>query len=184
MEKQETINFMQRVKSHYQEFIIDDFKIQEWHNQLKDYDAEDINAKLDKHLKSETFGDYPPKLNYLTAGILTTKDKNTVTAYYIICPNCERIVSLAEYEEHMRLCNAIEYFIKNFKKYCNKETTREKLESLDEKTFWDKYDSLLTIIEDKLPEGSMSKKFIQAYFGKIDLSKEEIEQTIKENMEV
>ena len=37
MEKKETINFMQRIKSHYQEFVIDDFKIAEWHKELTKY---------------------------------------------------------------------------------------------------------------------------------------------------
>ena len=31
----ETTNFLERIKQHYQEFIIDEFKIDEWHNVLR-----------------------------------------------------------------------------------------------------------------------------------------------------
>ena len=58
----ETNEFMERIKSHYQEFVIDDFKIKEWYKELSNYDADDINNKLDEHLRSEVYGDQIPKL--------------------------------------------------------------------------------------------------------------------------
>ena len=66
MDKKETKKFMERIKSHYQEFIIDEFKFSEWHGKLKYYDAEDVNAKLDEHLSSEVYGEQIPKVYFLT----------------------------------------------------------------------------------------------------------------------
>ena len=178
MEKKDTITFMQRIKSYYQEFTIDDFKIQEWHNQLKDYDAEDINERLDKHLKSETYGDNPPKLNYILAGVLKTKDKEAVRRYDIQCAECGMILDYFSYDDHIRRCNATNYVIREMEKYLNKDVTKDQLNSLDEATFWDKYDAMLQIVKSKLPKNSGKRKLIEAYFGEIDLSAEEVSQAV------
>lgn len=178
MEKRETINFMQRIRSYYQEFTMDDFKIEEWHSQLKDYDAKDVNERLDKHLKSETYGDYPPKLNYILAGIIKTKDKDAVRKYIIVCENCGRELDYFNYDAHIRKCNAIDYVIREMKKYLNKVVTREQLENMSDANFWDKYDAMLQIIKDKLPDKSGKKKLIQAYFGEIDLSIDDTQQAM------
>ena len=174
----ETNIFLKRIKQYYNDFVVDDFKVEEWYNQLKDYDASDVNERLDKHLKSEMYGDYPPKLNYILAGIIKTKDKDAVRVYKIQCANCGKILDYFNYDEHIRRCNAIDHVIREMKKYLNKTITREQLENMSEATFWDKYDTLLHIIKDKLPDGSGKKKIIQAYFREIDLSKEETEQAI------
>ena len=178
MTVQETNAFLKRIKQYYNDFIVDDFKVEEWYNQLKDYDAEDVNARLDKHLKSETYGDYPPKLNYILAGIIKTKDKDAVRKYIIICENCGRELDYFNYDEHIRKCNSIDYVIREMKKYLHKDITREQLESMSDSNFWDKYDAMLQIIKDKLPDKSGKKKLIQAYFGEIDLSAEETEQAM------
>ena len=73
MEKKQVIEFMDRIKSHYQEFIIDDFKIKEWYDELKDYSYEDVNKKLDEHLRSEQYGNFIPKVYFLTKFL--TKEK-------------------------------------------------------------------------------------------------------------
>lgn len=175
---QETNLFLKRIKQYYNDFVIDDFKVEEWYNQLKDYDAEDINQRLDKHLKSETYGDYPPKLNYILAGVIKTKEKDKVRIYNIKCANCGKVLDYFNYDEHIRRCNAIDYVIREMKKYLKKDITREQLENMSEKTFWEKYDTMLCIIKDKLPKDSGKKKLIQAYFGEIDLSKEETEKAV------
>ena len=178
MTVQETNLFLKRIKQYYNEFTIDDFKVEEWYNQLKDYDVEDVNSRLDRHLKSQEYGDYPPKLNYILAGIIKTKDKDAVRKYIIRCANCGKDMDYFNYDEHIRKCNAIDYVIREMKKYLNKNVTREQLESMSEETFWDKYDALLQIIKDKLPNKSGKKKLIQAYFGEIDLSVDDTQQAM------
>ena len=42
----ETKQFMERIKTYYPTFIIDDFTIKEWHSQLKDYNNQDISLKI------------------------------------------------------------------------------------------------------------------------------------------
>ena len=183
MTVQETNLFLKRIKQYYNDFVIDDFKVEEWYKQLKDYDAEDVNERLDKHLKSETYGDYPPKLNYILAGIIKTKDKDAVRKYIIVCENCGKTLDYFNYDVHIIKCNSIDYVIREMKKYLNKDVTREQLESLSDDVFWDKYDALLQIVKDKLPDNSGKKKLIQAYFGEIDLSAEDTQQAMIDGYE-
>lgn len=178
MEKKDTINFMQRVRSYYPEFTIDDFKINEWHSQLKDYDTQDVNNRLDKHLKSETYGDYPPKLNYIIMGLTKAKEKGIVKEYYVACNNCGEGVNYSQYDEHYRKCSAVDYVIREMKNYLGKEVTREQLLKIDDNVFWNKYDALLELIKNKLQDNDDKKKLIQAYFGEIDLSNEDIKTII------
>ena len=55
---QETKQFMTRIKQHYQEFVIDNYKIDEWYKELKSYDYDEVNKKLDEHLRNEQYGQY------------------------------------------------------------------------------------------------------------------------------
>ena len=83
----ETNQFMERIKSHYQEFIVDDFKIKEWHKELSKFDLEDVNKKLDEHLKSSEYGEYIPKLFFLTKYLIPSKDKGKIKHYVVKCQN-------------------------------------------------------------------------------------------------
>ena len=49
MTKIELTNFMSRIKAHYQDFSLDEFKVMEWYEQLKDYDVVDLNLKFDNY---------------------------------------------------------------------------------------------------------------------------------------
>lgn len=178
MTVQETNLFLKRIKQYYNDFIIDDFKVEEWYKQLKDYDVQDINNRLDKHLKSETYGDYPPKLNYIVMGLTKAKDKGVIKEYFVICNNCGETLNYNDYEEHYRKCSAVDYVIREIKKYSNKEVTRKQLLDLDDKAFWNKYDALLELIKSRLPDNDGKKKLIQAYFEEIDLSIDEIKSMI------
>ena len=69
MKIEEINDFMNRIKNYYQEFSIDESKITEWYEQLKIYDIEDLNAKLNNHIRGE-YGDRVPTMNYLLKGLL------------------------------------------------------------------------------------------------------------------
>lgn len=119
MERKETIEFMQRIKSHYQEFIIDDFKIDEWHKELKRYDYEDINKKFEEHLKSEVYGEQIPKLYFLTKYLTPTEDKNKKVNYDITCRLCGLNIPADKYDEHYDRCCGANVIVSDIKKYFN-----------------------------------------------------------------
>lgn len=177
MKKPEVVNFLEKIKVYYPNFTINDMVRTEWINKLEPYDYEDCCIKLDEYLDSEYQKD-PPKPNWIIKYLKTTEEKLNRPLFIVICPNCGKTMNYNNFDEHYKRCNSTDYMIHEMKKYLHKDVKRTQLECLDDKTFWDKYDTLLKIIEDKLPDGCGKKKFIQAYFGEIDMSAEETEKAI------
>lgn len=143
MNKKETIHFMDRVKSHYQEFIIDDFKISEWYGKLKDYDAEDVNKKFDDHLGSEIYGESIPKIYFLTKYLTPTKDKGKVVHYTVYCPKCSKEIPDEEFEYHTQRCYEASTIIRDLKKYFNRNLQKEKIMTLSDEKFDELYQEYL-----------------------------------------
>ena len=144
MTRNEVQDFMQRIKSHYQEFLIDEFKFNEWFNELKDYKAEDINKKFEEHLKSETFGNYIPKINFLIKGLRkigeTGYDKSKI---FVRCNRCGQMYSLDKKEEHDKLCIDIDYMNFLLEKYTNKSIDKTKCFEMPRSEFYAKFKKAL-----------------------------------------
>ena len=94
----ETNEFMKRIKSHYQEFVIDEFKQDEWYKELKKYDYEDVSKKFEEHLRSETYGEYIPKLYFLTKYLIPSNKKGEIKEYTVHCQICNKAVDYKEYD--------------------------------------------------------------------------------------
>lgn len=140
MTRNEVQDFMQRIKSHYQEFIIDEFKFNEWFNELKDFNSEDINKKFEEHLKSETYGNYIPKINFLTKGLRKIGETGpNASLIYERCTKCGRLIPLSEHETHFDLCNDIDYMNFLSEKYLGKPIDKEKCFEMPRSEFYEKF---------------------------------------------
>lgn len=135
MERKETIEFMQRIKSHYQEFIIDDFKIDEWHKELKKYDYADVNKKLDEHLASETYGEYIPKVHFLTKHLIESKDKGKIRHYVVKCQLCNKDIPDELYDSHFKRCLSSKTIVKDMEYYFKLKVDYEQLMKMSEQEF-------------------------------------------------
>ena len=144
----ETKDFLERIKTYYQSFMIDDYIIKEWHSQLKDYSSQDINGKFNEHLKSEEFSNYVPKIAFLTKYLTKENEKgnNNKEKIKTNCQLCGEEVTLAEYEDHYHKCSSICYIITQYKKYTGKEINREKLENATQEQFDNIYDQVLKLV--------------------------------------
>ena len=158
MEKKQAIEFMDRIKSHYQEFVIDDFKIKEWYNELKDYSFEDVNKKLDEHLRNEQYGNSIPKVYFLTKYLTKEKDKLVENSYKIKCSLCGELVKNTEIDKHFTRCSSVDLLVTNSKKYLNKSLNRQKLMEADDKTFRDYYYKACEEIMPLIGDNYMKKK--------------------------
>lgn len=143
MQKKEVINFMERIKSHYQEFIIDEFKISEWYGKLKDYDAEDVNKKLDDHLCNEEYGHSIPKVAFLTKYLTKSADKGKVIHHTIICNICGYSIPDEEYDKHSQRCCEASTVRRDLKKFFNKRIDKDKLMNLSNDEFEKVYQAYL-----------------------------------------
>lgn len=142
MEKKQVIKFMQRIKSHYQEFIIDDFKIDEWYKELKDYSEEDVNKKLDNHLNSEQYGEQIPKIHFLTKYLTKIQDKNKQLIGSKQCHICYKMIDINEFEKHFDRCSSVDYLNRRNLQYFNKIIDKEKYMNMEQKEFDEKYNKM------------------------------------------
>lgn len=131
----ETNEFMERIKSHYQEFVIDDFKIKEWYKELKNYDYEDINNKLEEHLKSEVYGEQIPKLYFLTKYLTPSKDKGKIFRYSTECTVCGKQIEDEEFDNHFSRCSSASAIVRDLKRYYNLDIDYEELMNMNNEMF-------------------------------------------------
>ena len=97
MELKDVKLILKRIQSYYSSFIIDDFKTKEWYNELKKFDYDDVNKKLEEHMRSADYGTYEPKLFYLTKYLKTKEEKEAKTDYYCSCTICGKYFKLLFY---------------------------------------------------------------------------------------
>lgn len=169
MTKDQTKNLLRRIKSHYQEFSIDDFKVNDWHKELKDYDYEEVTERFELHLNSEDYGQAIPKLWFLKKGLRTFDEKKESKIYKnpVICQICGRPVDLRIYESHYNKCSAINYMQREIKRIYGKDVPREQLENMSEDQFRNKYDTLLSVVQNN-PSYKRQVAIINMIFGKED----------------
>lgn len=162
MTKEQTKNLFRRIKSHYQEFAIDDFKVDEWYKELKDYDYEDITRRFELYLNSEDYGQVLPKLWFLKKNLLTIDEKKESKVYKcsVICQICGEEIPFRGYDIHYAKCSAINYMQTQIKKIYGKDTPRKVLERLTNEEFNVKYNTLLSIVQNQTID-SFQKKLIE-----------------------
>lgn len=180
MTKEQTKNLFRRIKSHYQEFTVDDFKVDEWYKELKDYDYEDITKRFELHLNSEDYGQVVPKLWFLKKGVLTIAEKKESKVYKcsVICQICKEAIPVRGYDIHYSKCSSIDYMQRMIKKIYNQETPRSVLEKLSDEEFKRKYDTLLSIVQNKLGDCSQSKIIEKILHPETDIELMEVVKSI------
>lgn len=125
MTKTETIHFMQKIKSYYQNFSIEDYVVDEWADRLKGFDIEEAYKKLDMHLNGEYKSD-PPKLHYITNALKKTKTVLKAENIKTRCSICNQVMEYPKLDLHMARHNSINY-IKSREHYLKQTYNEEKM---------------------------------------------------------
>lgn len=162
---QETKEFMSRIKQHYQEFIIDNYKIDEWYKELKNYDYDEVNKKLDEHLRNEQYGHQMPKVYFLTKYLTKISEKSQYDASKITlkCSLCGKVVTYNDFDKHIERCNSVEYLNLQSQRLYNKEIDKEKYRNMEDNVFNSIYDKLLNKILE-ITNDNTEKERITNYF--------------------
>lgn len=153
----ETNDLLKRIKQHYQGFIVDDYKIEEWHRELKEYSYADVNKKLEEHLRSENYGSQIPKVYFLTKHLTKEKDKGKVEELIVRCSICGKIIKYKDFQEHMDRCNSVEFINLQSKKLFGKEIDKDRYRAMDNEEFDKIYNKLL----EKILQTSKNKDEIE-----------------------
>ena len=163
MELKDVKLILKRIQSYYPSFIIDDFKTKEWYNELKKFEYDDVNRKLEEHMRSADYGTYEPKLFYLTKYLKTKEEKQLKTDYYCSCTMCGKYFKLSEYDKHFDRCSSIEFINKQCMDMKNTEIDKEKYFNMSDEEFTGFYDKLLKIVYNNSKD-EMQKNAIRRYF--------------------
>lgn len=155
---------MQRIKSHYQEFVIDDYKFDEWYKELKNYDLEDVNQKLDQHLKSEEYYNQVPKLYFLTKYLTPINKKGIKKNIIVCCPICNREVNFENFDNHYGRCSSIRFINLQSIKYKGTGIDINMYQQMTDEKFEEKYDEICEFLL-KQPDYLVDKKYIQNYLN-------------------
>ena len=149
MEIQETIKTMERIKQHYQDFIIDDYKIDEWHSELCKYDFKEVNEKIDQHMRSEQYGQYIPKIYFLTRNLKTLEQKAEKKEYTVICPYCRAYMDYERYAKHVERCSSVEFLQEQCYRFNLKPIDKVAYRKMSDEQFDEYYEKVLNFISKK-----------------------------------
>ena len=128
MTKTETQKLTSIIKGYYNsQFFVDEFVINAWYEELKEYEMQDALEHIKKYLKQ--FPDIPPKPHTFTKGLLTREEREKLAneKYFVECNLCHKWMGMNEYDEHYGDCLNIEYLI-NVAKEKGEGITRKELE--------------------------------------------------------
>lgn len=163
MELKDVKLILRRIQSYYPNFMIDDFKTKEWYNELKKFDFDDVNRKLEEHMRSADYGAYEPKLFYLTKYLKTKEEKEAKINYNVNCQICGKLVKLSDYDSHFDRCSSVEFINKQCMDMKDTEIDKEKYFNMGDEEFNAFYDKLLRIVYNNSND-EMQKNAIKKYF--------------------
>ena len=145
MNKVETKKLTDKIKGYYNsQFFVDEFVIDAWYEQLKQYDLQDAIEHIQVYIKQ--YPDIAPKPHTFIKGLLTPEEKAKYrnSEYTVACQLCNRWMPIEEYDTHYGKCLDIEYLV-NIARQKGQDITRQDLEDYPQTTI----DKLLKKYEPK-----------------------------------
>lgn len=135
MTRQEVGELLNRIKSHYNTFKVDDYKMNDWLEQLESYAKEDVHKNFERHLRSEIYGDKEPKISFLIRGLLTFEEKNSSKGIMVKCNLCGRTTNLDNFNNHYTRCASVNYLNQQSIRFFGKEINNEKYFNMSDLDF-------------------------------------------------
>lgn len=135
MTRKEVGELLGRIKSHYNTFKVDDYKMNDWLEQLEPYANEDVHKNFERHLRSEIYGDKEPKISFLIRGLLTFEEKNSSKGITVKCNLCGRTTNLDNFSNHYTRCASVEYLNQQSIRFFGKEIDKAKYFNMSEIDF-------------------------------------------------
>lgn len=178
MLREETGLICKRIKAHFESFDYDDFKLKQWHEILKEYDYQDVNERLTRHIESEDFGDKIPKMNFLIKGLTKSKEKGLKPKYVVYCPLCNETLNYDFFDKHYKRCSSVSYILKKSNEIFKQQLDRKKLMDLPDKKFDELYTRFLNKIAGDGTNSPVENKLLTAILYPNE-SKELLNEVIK-----
>lgn len=153
MTVEEAKTILGRIKIHYPEFSKDKAVQQEWIKELVLYDVDDVNRKLESHMRNEEYGDKLPKLFFLTNHLVPSLEKNRIRHYTVLCPKCGQAIPDTELDNHLQRCIEAHTIIRDMKKYYDIDIDYQELMEMSNEKFEKTYQKYLDkMLEAPIPD--------------------------------
>lgn len=183
MTREEATKIVDKIQVYRQSFLVTNNVYQEWYRVLSGYDYEDVDKKLDEYFKNgDNFGRYPD-VYYLTKYLKKHDEKLKMGVNYIHCQLCNELLDLEDYNNHYEKCCSVDYLYRMSKKYYDQKLNKEKLWSLSNEEFENKYwgfcKNLIDIMEDGLQKHCLKNAILSHYGQEIECSFESVKGEIK-----
>lgn len=128
MTKEQANDITKKIKAYYYYFELDKFSLKIWIEKLLPYSYEDVDRKVEEHIKGEDRQN-PPRVQDLIKDIYTEEEKEKNTGNYTIeCNLCHRWMTYEDYEAHYDKCLDISYLV-DVAKQKGESFTRQDLEN-------------------------------------------------------
>ena len=124
------------------------------------YDLEDVNKKLEEHLKNIEYGEHIPKLYFLTKYLIPTIEKGKIKHYVVKCQLCNCDIPDSEYDNHYRRCSGASTIVRDMKTYFNLTIDHEQLMKMNNIDFNKTYNRYLEKMLDSEKLDWFRKKII------------------------
>lgn len=181
MTRKEVAELLNRIKSHYSTFKIDEYKMDDWYGQLESFSKEDVHKKFEQHLRSEIYGGYEPKISFLISGLLTFEEKNSSKGCLVKCQLCGNITNLENYNKHYSRCSSVKYLNEQSIRFFGKKIDEEKYMKMSEEDFKTFYYKMLTY-EKNNTSNPIEYKLIKNIFETRDGGTIQFDMSIFENV--
>lgn len=156
MTKTETIHFMQKIKSYYQNFSLEDYMVNEWADRLKEFDIEEAYKKLDMHLNGE-YRNEPPKLHYITNALKKTKENLKAADVKVKCSICGKTINYLDFDSHLARHSSVCY-IKSREHYLDQHFNEEQMMNAEQEYFDKFYDNFLEKLHERIENGDEKER--------------------------
>lgn len=149
MQLNEVKNLIERIDMHYDtNHSKDDDYVKEWYKELKKYDSEDVNRRLEEHLKGE-YGNIPPKLYFLIKNLKTPEQKIKMGSIYTNCTLCGCKLNILDFDEHYDRCSKVQFIKDNVKKYLDQEINKDEYYQMSEEDITKRWNKIANIVIQK-----------------------------------
>ena len=166
MSNQEIKNLLERIDIHYNtEYSKNKNLIKEWTKELRKYSSEDVNRRLEEHLRGD-FSNSTPKLYYLIKGLFTPEQKIQMTTIYTNCTLCGKEVNINEFDDHYTKCSHIDFIKTNVKKYLNQDINVEEYWQMSEEDLTKRWEKIAKIVLKK-SDNELLKRCLTNYFKEV-----------------
>ncbi len=152
MTRKEVGELLNRIKSHYSTFKVDDYKMNDWLAQLKQYASEDVHKNFERHLKSEIYGDKEPRISFLISGLLTFEEKNSSKGIMVKCNLCGKITNLENFNNHYTRCSSVDYLNQQSVRFFNKTIDKTKFFNMSEIDFNRYYFQMINYVKEHVSD--------------------------------